>query len=273
VNGSRFLVSGALLLVVLAGCSAPMAGRQAGDSTPGPTGERTTSLDEADFPPGFSRNGVSMAGAREHTLELFRNGTIAVGARERFRPGAFVDYAFAANVTHLRFRRHVHNGVIDVTRRDVYIDPDAGYVRASRNGRVSVRASNATIPGARYRSASGLWAVLSRILVVGEFRATGIESGSHRRRIHYDLTGTIVTDAGDQRGCLVVDGDGVIRQAFLAYTVGGERKRFEYAVRNRSGVAVDRPTWLSGESDDSTPPDRWTIPGETAGTCADGRAG
>ena len=239
------------LLILLAGCGGvapggPSSGDSAspGPSPPGPSNATpNASLADAEFPPGFSRSGADLAVARERSVAFLRTRSVSGTALERFRAGAYADYRYEAGPTRARFRLDVHNGYVDVTRSDVYVDGGVRYVRSARNRRASFEAENGSVVETRRRAADSMWAVASRVLTVGDFRAVEAAGDGDERRIRYVATGVAVPNATDVRGSLTVDGDGVVRAARLLYVRGGERKRFEYAVGPRSGT-VAAPPWL-----------------------------
>lgn len=258
------------VLTFAAGCNGLSADLPPDGSSSVTAESDSPSLADADFPRGFTRNGVTTSVARTRTLGHLRNDSVEIVARERFRPGAYVDYRYAANATHMRFRLNVHNGEADITRRDTYVDRTARYLRTDTNGRVTYISSDPTLATSRTRSATSLWAVLSRMLVFGEFRATAIRSVGTRSMFQYELNRTVVDEARNPRGCLVVDDEGVVHEALFAYTVGGERKRFEYSVRRRGNVTVDRPDWLSTSPEQSSGADGIEQSTEAATVCGDG---
>lgn len=243
-----------VVLVLLAGCESPSAG-----PTPG-EGDGTTatagSADGPDLPPGaypdgYSENGIETEAARDRTLAVLREEPVVIDAREVFRPGAYADYHYEANASHARFRMDVHNGQADVNDRDVFVGPERRYTRRNRNGRIAVETSNGTVAATRQRAGASLWAVVSRILVLGEFEAVRVSGEGDDRRIRYVLADTIVENATTERGSLVIDGDGVIREANLAYSIDGERKRFEYVLGQRSDVTVAVPGWVERVGEDT----------------------
>ncbi|TKX66117.1 hypothetical protein [Halorubrum sp. SP9] len=241
----------AALLVLLAGCGGVVpGGSPAGDSAPqlqspaGPSNATPNeSLADAEFPAGFSRSGVDLTVARERSVAFLRTGPVSGTALERFRAGAYADYRYEADSNRTRFRLDVHNGYVDITRNDVYVDGGVRYVRSARNRRASFDAENGSVAETRHRAADSMWAVASRILTVGDFRAVDAGGEGDERRIRYVATGVAVPNATDVRGSLTVDGDGVVREARLLYVRAGERKRFEYAVSTGAGD-VAPPPWL-----------------------------
>jgi hypothetical protein len=200
---------------------------------------------DIDYPPGFSPTGITAEVVRNRTTDLLRNGPVVVAALERFRPGAYADYRYAANTTHVRFRLTVHNGYSDITEQDRYANPAGRYSRIDRNDRTVFDASNGTTDDMKSFSARRTWPVLSRILTFGEFRASESYRANGELRIRYELTGTVFENATDERGYLVVGEDGIVREAGMAYTRSGDPKRFEYAVLRQSDVRVESPAWLS----------------------------
>jgi hypothetical protein len=202
------------------------------------------SLADAEFPEGFSRSGVDIATARQRSIAFLRTEPVSGVALERFRPGAYADYQYEANSTQTRFRIDVHNGYVDVTRSDVYVDGTVRYARSARNRQVSFEAGNGSVAETRYRAADSMWAVASRIVTVGDFRAVRTVRDDGERRIRYAVTGVAFRNATDVRGYLIVGEDGVIREARLRYTRAGETKRFEYVIASRSDGDVAPPAWL-----------------------------
>ena len=259
-RGTRlYRAAAAALLVLLAGCGGAVPGGPAsGDSAspaPSPTGPSNAtpnaSLADAEFPPGFSRSGADLSVARERSVAFLRTRSVSGTALERFRAGAYADYRYEAGPTRTRFRLDVHNGYVDVTRSDVYVDGGVRYVRSARNRRASFEAENGSVAETRRRAADSMWAVASRILTVGDFRAVDAAGDGGERRVRYVATGVAVPNATDVRGSLTVDGDGVVREARLRYVQAGERKRFEYAVSPRSGD-VAAPPWLPAARADAS---------------------
>ena len=214
-----------------------------------PTAGPVSTPVNVDYPPGFSPTGIVTRVVRNRTTDLLRNGPVVVSALERFRPGAYADYRYAANTTHVRFRLMVHNGYSDVTEQDRYANPVGRYSRIDRNDRTVFDASNGTTDETKSWSARRTWPVLSRILTFGEFRASESYRTDGELRIRYELTGTVFENATDERGYLLVGGDGIVREAGMAYTRSGDPKRFEYAVLRQSGVRVESPAWLSAAVD------------------------
>ena len=248
------------VLLLLAGCGGfvprePTPPETASPRAP-PAGSAANATPDADerlgdvaFPDGFTRSGVDVATARERSVAFLRTEPATGAAVERFRAGAYADYEYEAARDRTRFRLDVHNGYVDVTRSDVYVDDGVRYSRSARNRDVSFGASNGSVATTRYRAADSMWAVASRILTVGEFRAVGVVEAGGERLIRYAATGVAVRNATDVRGSLTVDRNGVVREARLAYVRGGESKRFEYAVAPRSaGTEVAPPAWLPAAS-------------------------
>jgi hypothetical protein len=252
------------LLLLLAGCGGVVPGGSA-PADPSPTGGSPTdppsngsktdsasnatgppdeSLADAEFPDGFTRSGIDISTARQRSILFLRTEPVSGVALERFRPGAYADYRYEANRTRTRFRLDVHNGYVDVTRSDVYVDGGVRYARSARNRQVSFEARNGSVAETRYRAADSMWAVVSRILTVGDFQAVRTVRTGGERRIRYAVTDVAFRNATDVRGHLTVDEDGVIREARLRYTRTGEDKRFAYAVSPRSDRGVAPPAWL-----------------------------
>lgn len=238
-------------LLVVAGCGG-MGGENATPTPDAPAVEPTRSsadvpnetLTDAEFPDGFSRSAVDISAARRLSISYLRTEPVSGVALERFRPGAYVDYRYEASATRTRFRLDVHNGYADVTQRDVYVESGVRYSRNGRNGRTSFEATNGSVDETRFRAANSMWAVVSRIITIGEFRATQITEHNGERRIRYTITGVAVVNATDVRGHLTVNTDGIVREAQLLYNQGGEPKRFQYRVVSRSGGNVTPPAWL-----------------------------
>lgn len=230
------------LVVLVAGC---------GGTVPDvPASDEGGELDDVEYPEGFAEGEISATVAREHTMALLAAEPVVVDANEKFRPGAYADYRYEANGTHAHFLIDVHNGERDVTVREVYVDPTTRYGRQVHDGRTTFDTSAPEIRDTRRRSAASLWAVVSRILVLGEFRAVDAYRVDGERRIRYTLVETIVDGATEARGYVIVDGDGGIVAARLAYTAEGERKRFRYVVLSESGVSVAVPPWVDGIRDE-----------------------
>ena len=248
------------VLLLLAGCGGFVPGEPTPPETASPgaspadsaanaTPDADERLGDVAFPDGFTRSGVDVATARERSVAFLRTEPATGAAVERFRAGAYADYEYEAARDRTRFRLDVHNGYVDVTRSDVYVDDGVRYSRSARNRDVSFGASNGSVATTRYRAADSMWAVASRILTVGEFRAVGVVEADGERLIRYAATGVAVRNATDVRGSLTVDRNGVVREARLAYVRGGESKRFEYAVAPRSaGTEVAPPAWLPAAS-------------------------
>ncbi|MBB6645123.1 hypothetical protein H5V44_02205 [Halobellus sp. MBLA0160] len=241
-------------LLVLAGCGgvAPDDGTPTAEEASTATPE--ANLTDATFPEGFSESAVDAETARTQSLAFLRTESISVVALERFRPGAYADYQYEANATRARFRIDVHNGYSDVTESDVFVRSDVRYSRQLRDGRLSFDAADGSIGETRRRAATSLWAVLSRILTIGEFRAVRVSRGDGERRIRYSITGVVPREATEVRGYLVVDDDGVVREARLQYTQAGDAKRFEYAVRRSADGDVASPAWLPAARAAAGPP-------------------
>lgn len=248
------------MLLLISGCAGVLSDGTADPTntssidemgTPGETTRATPTASPAatptnvEYPPGFSPTGITTRVVRNRTTHLLRNGPVVVSALERFRPGAYADYRYAANTTHARFRLTVHNGYSDITEQDRYANSTGRYSRIDRNDRTTFDASNGTTDETKSLSARRTWPVLSRILTFGEFRASESYRTDGELRIQYELTGTVFENATDERGYLLVGADGVVREAGMAYTRSGDPKRFEYAVLRQSGVRVESPAWLS----------------------------
>ncbi|ERG96992.1 hypothetical protein [Haloquadratum walsbyi] len=256
---------GVALLLLVAGCGSigsedttPVTDSPTatGDSTPTATSNTTVPLTDVEFPDGFSRSDIDGATAREHSITYLRTEEVSGVALERFRPGAYADYQYEASNTRARFRLDVHNGYSDVTERDVYVESAVRHSRSGRNGLVDFESSNGSIEETRFRAADSMWAVVSRILTVGELRAVEVTGQGGDRRIRYTIVDVAVRNPTDIRGYLTVDTDGVIRDAHLLYTQGAEPKRFQYTVTSRSERAVAPPAWLPAakvESRQETP--------------------
>jgi hypothetical protein len=255
-----------VVLLVVAGCggtgserATPTADARTVDSTTGSTDSSNETLADAGFPDGFARTEIDISAARRLSVSYLRTEPVSGVALERFRPGAYADYQYAASATRVRFRLDVHNGYADITRRDVYVESGVRHSRNGRNGRASFEATNGSVDETRFRAADSMWAVVSRILTIGEFRATRITEHRGERRLRYTITGVVVRNATDVRGRLIVDDDGVIREAQLLYTQAGDPKRFQYRVTSNSGSDVTPPAWLpaartDGPDNDSTEP-------------------
>jgi hypothetical protein len=254
---SRVAAVAVVVLLLLSGCAGVLSDEPTDTLV---TDERTEQTDvprvtstsgaaatpaNVEYPPGFSPTGITTRVVRNRTTRLLRNGPVVVSALERFRPGAYADYRYAANTTHARFRLTVHNGYSDITEQDRYANSTGRYSRIDRNDRTVFDASNGTADETKSLSARRTWPVLSRILTFGEFRASESYRADGELRIRYELTGTIFENATDERGYLLVGGDGIVREAGMAYTRSGDPKRFEYAVLRRSDVRVESPPWLS----------------------------
>ena len=249
-----------VLLLLLAGCGGVVPGGPApadpappnasppaenASAAPNATVTPDESLAGVEFPEGFSRSGADVSTARERSVSYLRTEPVSGVALERFRPGAYADYRYEANPDRTRFRLDVHNGYVDVTRSDVYVADGVRYSRSARNRRVSFEAVNGSAASTRFRAADSMWAVVSRILTVGDFRAVRAVGDGDARRIRYEATGVAFPNATDVRGSLTVDEDGIVREARLAYTRAGDPKHFEYAVASRAeGNGVAPPAWL-----------------------------
>lgn len=249
---------GVALLLLVAGCSGfgaeaphPPTDPSASDPPPAATGNTTDALEDAEFPDGFSRSEIDIATARETSVRYLRTEPVSGVALERFRPGAYADYQYEAIDTRVRFRLDVHNGYADVTERDVYVESAVRHSRSGRNGRVDFEVRNGTVPETRFRAADSMWAVVSRILTVGELRAVEVTGQAEDRRIRYTVTDVVVQNTTAVRGHLTVDGDGVVREAQLRYTQGAEPKRFQYTVTPRGERSVAPPAWLPAARVDS----------------------
>ena len=250
MSRSRYATIGVALLLLVAGCGGagsetadpPEADAPTVDPPENATDDEATGLADVEYPDGFSRTGVDVATARRLSVRHLRRESVSGVALERFRPGAYADYQYEANHTRVRFRLDVHNGYADVTERDVYVESAVRHSRSGRNGQIAFEATNGSISETRFRAADSMWAVVSRILTVGELRAIRVTGDADDRRIRYTITDVVVRNASDVRGHLTVDGDGVVRDARLRYTQGGEPKRFQYTVT--SGTTVTPPAWL-----------------------------
>ncbi|RLM66828.1 hypothetical protein DVK05_06235 [Halorubrum sp. Atlit-8R] len=247
------------LLLLLAGCGGVAPGGPAPPDASSPESAPTDSrpsdsevnetaderLADVSFPAGFSRTGIDIATARERSVTFLRTEPVTGIAVERFRAGAYADYEYDATSERTRFRLDVHNGYVDVTRSEVYVDGGVRYSRSARNRDVSFEASNGSLAETRYRAADSMWAVASRVLTVADFRAVRTVDEDGERLIRYAPTGVAVRNATDIRGYLTVDRNGVVREAALAYDRAGESKRFEYVVAPRSADSeVTPPAWL-----------------------------
>jgi hypothetical protein len=248
------------LLLLLAGCGGFVP------SVPEPADDGATDAPRTDpvpnetvganvsFPDGFSRTRITIATARERSVAFLRTEPVTGVAFERFRAGAYVDYEYEATPTQTRFRLDVHNGYVDVTRSDVYVDDGVRYARNARNREIAFGASNGSVAETRFRAADSMWAVASRIVTVADVRAVRTVEEGDRRLIRYTVTGVAVPEATDVRGYLTVDRDGVVREARLAYAQVGESKRFEYVVGSRAaGERVAPPAWLPAAHTDAAP--------------------
>ena len=240
-------------LLVLAGCGGAAPGEETPAPEETPTATPEANLTDATFPEGFSQSEIDTRTAQNRSVAFLRTEPASVVALERFRPGAYADYQYEANTTQVRFRLDVHNGYSDVTESDTFVRSDGRYSRQVRDGELSFDAGNGSVDGTRHRAATSLWAVLSRILTVGEFRAVRVSRVDGERRIRYSVTGVIAEGTTDVRGYLIVDDDGVVREARLRYTQSGEPKRFEYAVRRGTGGDVTAPAWLPAARAADTP--------------------
>lgn len=247
------------LLVVLAGCGGIVPGGPASPADPPPTDSPSNSSvtpDETfaddEFPEGFSRSEIDITTARERSVAYLGTQPVSGVALERFRPGAYADYQYEATATRTRFRLDVHNGYSDVTRSDIYVDSRVRYSRSGRNGQVSFDATNGSVAETRLRAADSMWAVVSHVLTVGEFRAVRTVWADGERRIRYVVTGVVVQNATAVEGHLIVDEEGVIRETQLRYVRAGEPKRFEYALSSRSDREVVPPAWLPAANSNHT---------------------
>jgi hypothetical protein len=245
-------------LLALAGCGglvfndpAPTADPPATGSTSNSTAVSDETLADAEFPEGFSRSEIDIATARRLSITFLRTEPVSGVALERFRPGAYADYQYEANATRTRFRLDVHNGYADVSQSDVYVESNVRHSRSGRNGRAAFEAANGSVDETRFRAADSMWAVVSRILTIGEFRAVGVTESADEHRIRYAITDVAVRNATDVRGYLTVDEDGVVRGAQLLYSQEGEPKRFQYSVTSRSASSVAPPAWLPAARADS----------------------
>lgn len=245
--------------MILAGCGAIAPGGPAPSADSPPTDPPSNStvtpnetLADDEFPEGFSRSEIDITMARERSVAYLRTQPVSGVALERFRPGAYADYQYEATATRTRFRLDVHNGYSDVTRSDTYVDSRARYSRSGRNGQVSFDATNGSVAETRFRAADSMWAVVSRVLTVGEFRAVRTVRTDGERRIRYAATGVVVQNATAVEGHLLVDEDGVVREAQLRYVRAGEPKRFEYALSPRSDREVAPPAWLPAANSNRT---------------------
>jgi hypothetical protein len=239
------------VLLVVAGCggieselATPTTDAPAAEPTTGSAGTSNQTLADAEFPDGFSRTEIDVSTARRLSVSYLRTEPVSGVALERFRPGAYADYQYEASATRARFRLDVHNGYADVTRRDVYVESGVRHSRTGRNGRTSFEATNGSVDETRFRAADSMWAVVSRIVTIGEFRAVRLTEHGEKRRIRYNITGVVVRNPTDVRGYLIVDGDGVIREARLLYTRDGDPKRFQYRITSGSGSDIAPPAWL-----------------------------
>ena len=201
-------------------------------------------LADAEFPEGFSRSEIDIATARRLSITFLRTEPVSGVALERFRPGAYADYQYEAGATRARFRLDVHNGYADVSQNDVYVESNVRHSRSGRNGRIAFKMTNGSVGETRFRAADSMWAVVSRILTIGEFRVIQVTENTGERRIRYAITDVAVRNATDVRGYLTVDEDGVVREAQLLYGQAGEPKRFQYSVTSRSASGVVPPAWL-----------------------------
>ena len=247
-----------MLLLALAGCGglvfndpAPTADTPAAGSTSNSTVVSDETLADAEFPKGFSRSEIDVATARKPSITFLRTEPVSGVALERFRPGAYADYQYEASATRTRFRLDVHNGYADVSQSDVYVESNVRHSRSGRSGRAAFEAANGSVDETRFRASDSMWAVVSRILTIGEFRAVGVTESADDHRIRYTITDVAVRNATDIRGYLTVDEDGVVREAQLLYGQAGEPKRFQYSVTSRSASGVVPPAWLPAARADS----------------------
>ncbi|MFC7325060.1 hypothetical protein ACFQMF_10775 [Halorubrum rutilum] len=240
-----------VFLLALAGCGgvafddhARTTDPSATDPTSNATAVPNEALADAEFPEGFSRSEIEIATARRQSIAFLRTEPVSGVALERFRPGAYADYQYEASATRARFRLDVHNGYADVSQSDVYVESNVRHSRSGRNGQAAFEATNGSVDETRFRAADSMWAVVSRILTIGEFRAVRVTENAGERRIRYAITDVAVRNATDVRGYLTVGEDGVVREAQLLYDQGGEPKRFQYSVTSRSASGVAPPAWL-----------------------------
>lgn len=241
-----FLAIAVAFLLALAGC-----GGVASDDPAPTTGSASNStavsdetLADAEFPEGFSRSEIDIATARRLSITFLRTEPVSGVALERFRPGAYADYQYEASATRTRFRLDVHNGYADISQSDVYVESNVRHSRSGRNGQTAFEATNGSVDETRFRAANSMWAVVSRVLTIGEFRVVRVTENTSGRRIRYTITDVTVQNATDVRGYLTVDEDGVVREAQLLYGQAGEPKRFQYSVTSRSASRVAPPAWL-----------------------------
>jgi hypothetical protein len=246
------------LCLVLSGCGgidlggSPPAGEPSStEPASNSTVNTVGNLTEAEFPEGFSQSRIDISIARERSVRYLQTEPVSGVALERFRPGAYADYQYEANATQTRFRLDVHNGYTDITRNDVYVESNVRHSRNGRNGRASFESTPGSVADTRLRAANSMWAVVSRILTVGDFRAIEAVGSTDERRIRYTATDVAVRNATDVRGYLTVDGDGIVQEARLLYTQAGEPKRFEYAVTSPPNGSVAAPAWLPAARTDS----------------------
>lgn len=244
------------LLLLLAGCGGIAPGTPASPASPPATDAQSADpasnvtvvseerIADDEFPDGFSRTGIDIATAREQSVAYLRTEPVSGVALERFRPGAYADYQYEATAAAVRFRLDVHNGYADVTQSDVYAVSDVRYTRSGRNRQVSFDARNGSVTETRYQAADSMWAVVSRILTVGEFRAVRTVRVDGERQIRYAAVDAVARNATGVRGHLIVDEDGIVRQARLLYVQAGEPKRFQYNLVSRSNRRVAEPAWL-----------------------------
>jgi len=238
-------------LLVLAGCGgvafddpAPTTDPPTTGSTPNSTVVSDETLGDAEFPEGFSRSEIDIATARRLSVTFLRTEPVSGVALERFRPGAYADYQYEASATRTRFRLDVHNGYADVSQSDVYVESNVRHSRSGRSGQAAFEATNGSVDETRVRAADSMWAVVSRTLTIGEFRAVEVTESADGRRIRYAITDVAVRNATDVQGYLTVDENGVIREAQLLYSQAGEPKRFQYSVTPRPAKSVAPPAWL-----------------------------
>jgi len=114
---------------------------------------------------------------------FLRTEPVSGVALERFRPGAYADYQYEAGATRARFRLDVHNGYADVSQNDVYVESNVRHSRSGRNGRIAFKMTNGSVGETRFRAADSMWAVVSRILTIGEFRVIQVTENTGERRI------------------------------------------------------------------------------------------
>jgi hypothetical protein len=247
---SRYAAIAVALLLLVAGyggTGSESVERQDADAlTVDPLGDEVdddvTQLASAEYPEGYSKNRIDEATARKLTVHHLRRQSVSSVALERFRPGAYADYQYEADQTRVRFRLDVHNGYADVTESDVHVESAVRHTRSGRNGQIAFKTSNGSVNETRFRAADSMWAVVSRILTVGELQATRVTGSADDRRIRYSVTDVVARNATDVRGHVTVDGDGVVRNARLQYTQGDEPKQFHFSMT--AAKTVTSPPWL-----------------------------